>query len=208
MDNTSKRLRILRGELSQAAFAKKIGLKQTTYGKYERGASPLSLEAARGICITLGVNPRWLMYGEDPKYDRPVHVLQEGREKKLISNKSLKSDKTNAPLDGKDKRLKELEQEIDRYSIIMSSQEIDRLDSAKFFLNMFTEYINISANIIPIREKIKYVDEELLQDRPDDKIGPDFDKVCQALDNIFSQLHSRMAVSMSKIGLFDGTHDE
>jgi transcriptional regulator with XRE-family HTH domain len=39
MQSISERLKILRGTDSQQKFAESIGLRQTTYGQYERGQS-------------------------------------------------------------------------------------------------------------------------------------------------------------------------
>lgn len=69
MDSIAERLRLLRGKKSQSDFSADIGLLQTTYGRYERGQSAPDTDTVATICRTLGVNPRWLILGEEPMYD-------------------------------------------------------------------------------------------------------------------------------------------
>lgn len=69
MNGISERLKQLRGSLSQQKFAESVELKQTTYGQYERGVTSPSTETASMICQKLGLNPRWLILGEEPMYD-------------------------------------------------------------------------------------------------------------------------------------------
>lgn len=74
MQNIAERLKIVRGSRSQHEFAKVIGLKQTTYGQYERGVTSPSIEAVSLICRNFGINLRWLMFGEGEMYDNEVDV--------------------------------------------------------------------------------------------------------------------------------------
>lgn len=61
---TAQRLKIVRGDLSQAAFAKRLGVHQNTLGRYERGVTEPDTGFARAICTIFGVEPRWLLLGE------------------------------------------------------------------------------------------------------------------------------------------------
>ena len=57
----SVKLRQLRGVESQAAFAKKIGVKQVTYSTWERGSSEPSASAIAAIALACGVSADWLL---------------------------------------------------------------------------------------------------------------------------------------------------
>ena len=59
--NLSERLRELRGNESQEAFAKRIGTKQTSYSSWERGEKDPSASAIVLIASRLGVSSDWLL---------------------------------------------------------------------------------------------------------------------------------------------------
>jgi transcriptional regulator with XRE-family HTH domain len=61
---TAQRLKIIRGDLSQAEFAKRLGVHQNTLGRYERGVTEPDTSIARALCTIFGVEPRWLLLGE------------------------------------------------------------------------------------------------------------------------------------------------
>jgi len=88
MQSISERLKILRGTDSQQKFAESIGLRQTTYGQYERGQSNPDSDTLSAICRTLGVNPRWLILGEEPVYD--AVTSQEPPRVQFVEYKSLR----------------------------------------------------------------------------------------------------------------------
>jgi transcriptional regulator with XRE-family HTH domain len=89
MNGISERLKHLRGSLSQQKFAEHIGLKQTTYGQYERGVTSPSTETASMICQKLGLNPRWLILGEEPMYD-----AEAAQERPRMKGKDLRQFKS------------------------------------------------------------------------------------------------------------------
>jgi transcriptional regulator with XRE-family HTH domain len=64
MSTLHERLRFLRGEEAQDTFSAKIGVKQTTWGRYERGESQPDAEVIQRICAVLSIEPRWLLLGE------------------------------------------------------------------------------------------------------------------------------------------------
>ncbi|MBG3876536.1 helix-turn-helix transcriptional regulator [Desulfovibrio oxamicus] len=66
MSNIQKRLKELRGQISQARFAQIIGVPQTTLGRYERGDSLPDIAFASHVCLMLDVNPNWLLLGKGP----------------------------------------------------------------------------------------------------------------------------------------------
>lgn len=57
----TNRLSELRGELSQADFARLLGMSQQNYGKYENGKSPLKSDMIEAICRQFGVSAEWLL---------------------------------------------------------------------------------------------------------------------------------------------------
>jgi len=57
----SDRLRELRGSASQTEFAKKIGVSQVTYGRYELGTREPDLETVNHIGLVCGVSMDWLL---------------------------------------------------------------------------------------------------------------------------------------------------
>lgn len=55
------RLRDLRGAMSQSDFAHKIGVKQTSYSSWERGAKDPAAQTLARIASTFGVSTDWLL---------------------------------------------------------------------------------------------------------------------------------------------------
>jgi transcriptional regulator with XRE-family HTH domain len=68
-------------KLSQAAFAKTIGLTRDAYGVYEIDRVVPSDAVIKLICVTYKINPRWLETGEGDMEisDREINVEQEIR---------------------------------------------------------------------------------------------------------------------------------
>jgi phage repressor protein C with HTH and peptisase S24 domain len=61
-----KRLTLIRGELSQLEFGKKVGIHQNSLSRYERTERILDAEAVSQICKACGINPTWLISGKGP----------------------------------------------------------------------------------------------------------------------------------------------
>jgi transcriptional regulator with XRE-family HTH domain len=57
----SANLRELRGSLSQTEFARKIGVKQTSYSGWESGAKVPAASVIAQIATTLGVSADWVL---------------------------------------------------------------------------------------------------------------------------------------------------
>jgi len=68
-----ERLKALRAalHLSQAAFAEKIGLKQSSIGEIERGNNKLSDRNIEAISRVFNVNPEWLRDGVGEMFSPP-----------------------------------------------------------------------------------------------------------------------------------------
>ena len=49
--NASERLKIIRGDLTQAEFAAKLGIHKNTLGRYERGESEPDFSVCVNICL-------------------------------------------------------------------------------------------------------------------------------------------------------------
>lgn len=63
----AKRLRLLRGEMPQRDFAKKIGLTPRAYLRYEGGERHLRDFQLRNICEICRVSGDWLLFGKERK---------------------------------------------------------------------------------------------------------------------------------------------
>jgi transcriptional regulator with XRE-family HTH domain len=63
-ETTGDRIRLLRGGLSQAEFASKLGVHKEVVGKYERGLNVPGGEALAHMREVLGVDINWLLTGE------------------------------------------------------------------------------------------------------------------------------------------------
>lgn len=77
------RLRDLRGELSQANFARKIRSPQTTYSSWERNYKEPSLSTLRYISSTFGVSTDWLLGLSDDRRGVVVSIPNEEYEAKI-----------------------------------------------------------------------------------------------------------------------------
>jgi imidazoleglycerol phosphate dehydratase HisB len=74
-----KRARQDKGFRSAAAFARTLGESPATYQYYESGRRPLSLRLAEKYAGPLGVDPRWLLFGESRRGPRhPAPALGPG----------------------------------------------------------------------------------------------------------------------------------
>lgn len=67
-ENLGHRLKLLRGDDSQATFAQKFGILQTEVSKYERLEIRPPLEYLEAICRTRRVNMTWLVTGKGWSY--------------------------------------------------------------------------------------------------------------------------------------------
>ncbi len=63
----SKRLKELRGALSQFSFSQTLGISQRSLSRYELGVSAPDVETLCTICLVLNIDPKWLLFGKGPK---------------------------------------------------------------------------------------------------------------------------------------------
>ena len=74
--NTAERIKAVRGRLTQAEFADRLGLHKNTLGRYERGESEPDISICANICSVFGVNSQWLLFGSGPMHlDDPAEQL-------------------------------------------------------------------------------------------------------------------------------------
>lgn len=69
MTTLANRLRQLRStiaKMSQIDFSAKIGIPQTTWGRYERGENAPDAETLARLCEEFEVLPAWLLLGQGP----------------------------------------------------------------------------------------------------------------------------------------------
>lgn len=65
MSSIGERLLAVRGDVSQAVFAKALGINPNTLRSYERGLAIPNQEVLARICVNFSVSPEWLLLGED-----------------------------------------------------------------------------------------------------------------------------------------------
>jgi transcriptional regulator with XRE-family HTH domain len=84
-DTLQKRLKSAREEagLSQAALAKKVGMKQPSYSELETKEDAGSKNLLE-IADALGVRLRWLKYNEGPRYKGDLELSQDEEDIILI----------------------------------------------------------------------------------------------------------------------------
>lgn len=74
-DSVGRRVAEVRGTLSQAAFAKRLGVHKNTVGTTERGESVPGGEYLQALYQEFGVSPTWVLTGQEPKYARPAAAV-------------------------------------------------------------------------------------------------------------------------------------
>lgn len=181
MMGIEERLKELRGEMSQATFSKKIGIKQTTYSKYERGISQPTWKALSSICITLGVNPRWIMYGEEPKFDNAIDMQNDidialGKLRSVLNNEEhIKSiDELNSAFVRYKISMLSLEKNIG-YGLLKNIKSIDLILHALSLLYILEEKCCNEKNTI--------------------------EDICSYLNELFDIIRSDCSYMLSKIGI-------
>ena len=74
MSQFSSRLKALRGDMKQAEFARRIGLAQNSYNRYESGERVPDIDVLSQLALSLNVSSDWLLGLAD---DRPAADRRE-----------------------------------------------------------------------------------------------------------------------------------
>jgi len=84
-----ERLKLVRGNTSQTEYANLFGVTTNTIGRYERGERTPDAEFIFALCKETGVNPRWLILGEEP-----MHDAEASQERPRLKAKDLRKFKS------------------------------------------------------------------------------------------------------------------
>ena len=119
-----QRLKYFRNEylgMSQRKFGETIGLKQSSINEIESGNNSLTERNLNLICNTHNANPKWLLYGIEPIFNKPKEPLIDiiAKEYSLSDTaKAIVENYLNLPEDSQ----KMLEDYI--FNIVQSSEAI------------------------------------------------------------------------------------
>lgn len=94
-------------QLSESQFARKIGVAQSTYNRFEKGTASLTAEAISEILELFDVSPYWLLLGrggQDPEF--------VGNTELITITKNEYIDLQRKALQNQDERIAELEREL------------------------------------------------------------------------------------------------
>lgn len=69
LHSLAERIRLVRGSMTRADFAQKIGIHLNTLGHYERGQRAPDALVLIAICRIFAVKSSWLLFGEGPALD-------------------------------------------------------------------------------------------------------------------------------------------
>ena len=92
-----QRLKYFRNEylgMSQRKFGETIGLKQSSINEIESGNNSLTERNLNLICNTHNANPKWLLYGIEPIFNKPKEPLID-----IIAKEYSLSDTAKAVVD-------------------------------------------------------------------------------------------------------------
>jgi len=113
-----KRIAFLRGELSQADFAERLGVSRNTLSRYENGTSIPSADFLQLLVTAFGVDANWLLLGvgEPPKpeldareailVDHFRHCDERGKDAMITAGSAMAKqakDEINVDCDGDQK---------------------------------------------------------------------------------------------------------
>lgn len=71
-ESVADRLKEVRGNMRQPAFAAQLGVDKNTVGRYERGERQPEFSYLQALAREFGVNLHWLATGEGPMYHEPA----------------------------------------------------------------------------------------------------------------------------------------
>jgi transcriptional regulator with XRE-family HTH domain len=81
METLGERLKKIRGNMSQAAFANIVGISKGALGGYERDENAPGTEAINKICSATDISVDWLITGggqQCPEKDKPMIMENKG----------------------------------------------------------------------------------------------------------------------------------
>ncbi|MCV0429833.1 MAG: helix-turn-helix domain-containing protein [Roseibium sp.] len=112
MSDIGKRLAVVRESagFSQIPFAQKLGVSQSSYKNYERGASPVPVSLIARICEDYEVSPAWLVLGEGAIKSELNGELVEGAV--LAVEKFAEAHDLDPPLERKAKLIRFVYEEV------------------------------------------------------------------------------------------------
>ena len=97
-------------QLSENQFAKKIGVAQSTYNRFEKGAASLTAEAVSAMVEVFNVNPYWLLLGRGG--EEPEFVRENDNAGIITITKDEYIELQRKALEKQDDRISELEREL------------------------------------------------------------------------------------------------
>ncbi len=120
--NFASHLRQLRGDLSQADFASKLGTKQTTYSSWERGLKEPPLDTVMMISRLFGVTTDWLLgLSDNPHPHKGASNASVGGNGIAINGHTTNSTITNGAVHDEtiSERVTKLEEEVERLNKVI-----------------------------------------------------------------------------------------
>jgi transcriptional regulator with XRE-family HTH domain len=97
-------------QISESQFAKRIGVAQATYNRFEKGSAMLNADAISEIVRVFEVNPYWLLLGEGG--EGPVFIKQSELSNQIIITKDEFIELQRKALRQED-RIRELEKQVE-----------------------------------------------------------------------------------------------
>lgn len=85
----AERIRLVRGNMSRADFAKTIGVHLNTVGYYERNQRTPDAFVLINICSKFAIKPDWLLFGEGPAIDEGRIKIESARAGTLRAGQPL-----------------------------------------------------------------------------------------------------------------------
>ena len=108
MDTLGDRIRLARGSMSQAAFAKALDVSKGSLGFYERNENLPNSDVVIKICSITGVNLEWLLLGKES---------MRGEENTPTSSREAELEAQVAELE---KETKRLEQDVEHHKNVVN----------------------------------------------------------------------------------------
>lgn len=150
--NISERLKIVRGDLTQAEFSTMLGLHKNTLGRYERGDSSPDSEFCAKVCSVFGVSPAWLLLG--------IGTMEEERSSSRASNEFKNTQNETFLSQFSDSSTAKLEQELEL-------EKTERRELAMENRKLYREKEALLRENGELREKIARLEAERGRQRSD-----------------------------------------